>query len=414
MLKTAWRYAHARIVNFVAVLVVGMTLMASIVVLGVIDGMMVDMERRIRDLGEQVAVFFRDPVPLADLDKIPQIAGIKGFTPQVNGYAILKNGLIAEPGVAFGIDLAAEVRLSSLPEHLQDYRIDRLRPEWIPAGSKHGGRPGAFVGVDLAARLALSPGDIFEVNYAPQGSQQLRRVEFYASSIYQSGSPLKDRNGFYIPLEEAQKMFLSPLESEQGGVNALSFFLDDPDRADVLERPVALAIMDSLQHGAAGLRSTTWKKRWRNMYEGMAHENMLMEVVLFFMNLSAGFCVFAVLATLVSRRVRDVGLLRCLGAGRRHTVGIFLLVGLIIGVLGTVLGVTAGYLVGLNINGLWEFFTGDPLYPPRMFGIVSEPVIYTHKVILYGAGAIVISVISALYPAIWAGSREPVEALRDE
>lgn len=414
MLKIAWRYVHARLINYAAVLVVAMTLMASIVVLGVIDGMLVDMERRIRDLGEQVAIYFRTPVAQRDLAAIPGVPGVRGFTPLVNDYALLKHGMITEPGVAFGIDLKAEVALSTLPKHLEDFRLDPENPQWIPQGADNSGLPGAFVGIKLAEQLSLKPGDSFEVSFAPQGSDKLVRREFYVSSIFKSGSPVKDSNGFYIPLEEAQKMFLTPLEAQRGGITALSFFLDDPTRANELEAAVTKAVMQGLEGKIRSLRSTTWQKRWRSMYEGMAYENMLMEVVLFFMNFSAGFCVFAVLATLVSRRVRDVGLLRCLGAGRRHTVGIFLLVGLLIGAMGMVLGVSLGYAVGLNINQLWEFATGMPLYPPHMFGTVAEPVILTHKVIVYAIAAVGISVLSALYPAIWAGCREPVEALRDE
>lgn len=428
MLKVAWRYVHARLINYAAVLVVGLTLMASIVVLGVIDGMLVDMERRIRDLGEQLVVYFNDPIPQSELANIrfapdagaaPDTtnvvrlpSGVRGFTPQVADYALLKHGMISEPGQAFGIDLAQEVRLTTLADGLLDLKIDRKNPQWVQPGRDTGGLPCAFVAVQLADRLDLRPGDTFEVTYAPEGSEQLRRKEFYVSSIFKSGSPFKDSYGFYIPISEAQKMFLTPLQAQQGGVLALSFMLHDSKQANALETPVARAVAQSLH--ARGVRATTWQKRWRTMYEGMAYENMLMEVVLFFMNFSAGFCVFAVLATLVSRRVRDVGLLRCLGAGRRHTVGTFLLVGLIMGAMGTVLGVAGGYIVGLNINGIWEFVTGEPLYPPHMFGTVSEPVILPHKVATYALGAMLISVLSALYPAIWAGCREPVEALRDE
>ncbi len=413
MIKLAWRYVHARIINFVAVLVVAMTLMASIVVLGVIDGMLVDMERRIRDLGEQVAVFFQDPVPQTSLREINLPEGVKGFTPLVEDYALLKHGMITEPGVAYGIDLAEEMKYSSIAQHVQDFRINPLDPQWFAPGTDNQGLPGAFVGIMLAERMALKPGDVMTVNYAPSGSNELKRMDFMVSSIFKSGSPLKDRNGFYIPISAARQMFMSPAHARQGGVSALSFFLDEPDNANKLERPVVKAVMQGLEGQLRGLRSTTWQKRWRSMYESMAYENMLMEVVLFFMNFSAGFCVFAVLATLVSRRVKDVGLLRCLGARRRHTVGIFLIVGLIIGLMGVVLGVAGGYLVGYNVSDIWEFFTGQPLYPPHMFGHASQPVIYLHKVIVYAVGAVLISVLSALYPAIWAGCREPVESLRD-
>lgn len=151
------------------------------------------------------------------------------------------------------------------------------------------------------------------------------------------------------------------------------------------------------------------------------------------MNLSGGFCVFAILATLVSRRVKDVGLLRCLGTSRIRIVGLFLTIGLVIGVAGAAMGL-AGSLwltshievqqVGApprtapRIDAYFEMMTGQPLYPPRMFGVLGSkglPIrIVPWKVGAYALGAILIAVLAALYPALWAGRLEPVEALRDE
>lgn len=414
MLRLAWKYVNARLINYVAILVVALTLMASIVVIGVMDGMMLDMERRIRDLGEQVLVSFTRPVATEALVNIKRTPGVKGFTPLIKNYALLKHGMITEPGVAFGIDLKEELKYSALSEHLENLDVDNDNPQWLPPYARDDGLPGIFLGVGLAEKLQLSAGDSVMLHFAPPGSETLRRKEFYVGSIFRSGSPLKDHNGFYLPIDEARKLFYNKADQGREGVDALSYFLHDPSGVDEeLEREILREASKIINPGTR-LWSTTWKKRWKSMYEGMAHENMLMEVVLFFMNFSAGFCVFAVLATLVSRRVRDVGLLRCLGAGRRNTVCIFIMVGLFIGVIGSVIGVVAGYLIGLNVDAIWMFFTGSHLYPPRMFGIASTPVIHAWKVGIYAGGAVFISLIAGLYPAIWAGCREPVEALKDE
>ncbi len=414
MIKLAWIYVHARIINYVAVLVVALTLMASIVVIGVTDGMLVDMEKRIRNLGEQVALSFRVPVAESQLAAIPEIAGVEGFTPLITDYALLKHGLITEPGVAYGIDLKRELKYSSLAEHLQDVKIDPENPQWVGLGVDTRGLPPVFVGINLAERLGLKAGDTLTINYSPPNSNKLVSREFFVSSIFSSGSPLKDRNGFYLPLAAARQLFMTEAEQKSNGVSGLSFFLHDPDLADSLEVPIIKGVVPALGLSYRGVYSTTWKKRWRSIHDGMAYENMLMEVVLFFMNLSSGFCVFAVLATLASRRVKDVGLLRCLGAKRVNTVCIFLLVGFFIGLMGGVIGVGAGYLVGYNLSSIWEFFTGQPFYSPQLFGHTSPPVIYTWKVCIYAGSALLISLVSALYPAVSAGCREPVTALKEE
>lgn len=409
----AWRYAASRWFNLIAVVVMGLTLMASLTVLGVIDGMLVDMERRVRDLGEQVAVSFERPARAETLKNMEPVPGVRGWTPQVINYALLsKGGFVAEPAIAYGIDLTREIKYSSLSRHLLDMAVDKNAPQWLPADAVRKDLPGMFIGKILAESLDVYAGDIVTVNYAPKGANELRKRDFYVSSVFSSGSPVKDSNGFYLPLKDAQEMFLTPAEAKDGAVTMLSFFLDDPDAVDKkLEHAITQSAVNAANVSARG---QSWKERWASIHEGMAYENMLMEVVLFFMNLMAGCSVFAVMATLVSRKVRDVGLLRCLGAGRRHTVAVFILVGLLIGAAGTVIGVSSGYAVGMNINDIWKFFTGTELYPPRMFGHVIEPVIHPYKVALYSGATIMISVLSALYPALSAGLKEPLEALRDE
>ncbi len=414
MIRLAWTYVHARIINYIAVLVVGLTLMASIVVIGVTDGMLVDMERRTRNLGEQVALSFSTPISENSLKDIPDMKGVRGFTPLIRDYALLKHGLITEPGVAYGIDLKSELKMSSIAKHLQDIKLDPDNPEWVAEGADTGGNTAAFVGINLAERLGLSAGDTMTVSYSPPNSDKLISKDFYVSSIFSSGSPLKDRNGFFISLEDARKLFMTEAEQASKGVSGLSFFLDNPERANELEIPIIKSVIPALKMSYRGVYSTTWQKRWKSIHDGMAYENMLMEVVLFFMNISSGFCVFAVLATLASRRVKDVGLLRCIGAKRINTIGIFLFVGLFIGLMGVILGVGAGYLVGLNLSDIWEFLTGQPFYSPQLFGHTSPPVIYAWKVAIYAGAALFISLLSALYPALSAGCREPVTALKDE
>ena len=95
----AWRYATSRWFNLIAVVVMALTLMASLTVLGVIDGMLVDMERRVRDLGEQVSVYFERPARADAALAMAKIPGVRGCTPQVVNYAMLsKSGFASEPG----------------------------------------------------------------------------------------------------------------------------------------------------------------------------------------------------------------------------------------------------------------------------------------------------------------------------
>lgn len=102
--------------------------------------------------------------------------------------------------------------------------------------------------------------------------------------------------------------------------------------------------------------------------------------------------------TLVSvmERRAEIGLRRALGACRRHIVAQFLLEGTVLGLFGAIAGSSMGVLLTVVVAR-----TRD--WPPTM-----EPSLPFVSVI----GGTMVGLLASLYPAIRAGSIEPVEALR--
>ncbi len=54
--QLAFRYATRRLVNYIAVLALALALAVQIVAMAVLDGMLVDLEKRLRNLGEQITL----------------------------------------------------------------------------------------------------------------------------------------------------------------------------------------------------------------------------------------------------------------------------------------------------------------------------------------------------------------------
>ncbi len=453
--QLAWRYATRRLVNYIAILALALALAVQIVAMAVLDGMLADLEKRLRNLGEQITLRVTGPLPnretfdAAAEDVSFNVRGVLGLTPLVQKVGFLEMGSGAEYVWVQGVDLKADLAYSSLPKHLLSYHPDLENPSWGESGN----RPGLFMGESLARRMGVSTGDEVELFYADRdeaGEMKTRSKRFRVTSLYRSGVFEKDRYGVYIPIQEAAGFYYG----DRDLVETLVVWLKDPDQADKLERTTrsaATAILRALTGEDPAIKSDTWQNRWSEMALGMKHENNLMELVLFLNDAASGFCVFAILVTLVSRRIRDVGLLRCIGASRRGVMTVFLLVGLMIGVSGGVLGVLAGsYLAGPTvyekadrewrlagggaattplkpgehpadrrprIDRWYEAVTGQPLYPPRMFGVADEAglptVIFPWKLAVYFLAAVAVSVLAAVYPAAWAACREPMSALRE-
>jgi lipoprotein-releasing system permease protein len=463
-MQLAWRYATRRAVNYIAILALALALAVQIVAMSVLDGMLVDLEKRLRNMGEQVTLRVSGAPTRETFDRVSaeiarRVPGVNAVTPLVQKVGFLQSGGGAEYVWVQGIDLAAELANSSLSEHLLSYKPNPRAPEWISPAGAASSRPGLFMGEQLANRLGARPGIEVDLYYAERdedGGFVTRSRRFVVSSLYRSGVFERDRYGIYVPIEEAADFYLSPehpLDARER-MEIFVLWLSDANQASNVEAAASNAAKDGLR--AAGLErasvvSDTWQRRWSEVAQGMRHENNLMELVLFLNDFASGFCVFAILVTLVSRRIRDVGLLRCIGASRRGVLAVFLAVGLVIGVTGGALGVAGGCFIAgpfhyetsggvkrlsgggaverelrpgesgagrrPRVDRYYEGLTGDPLFPPRMFGVASEAglpvVIYPWKLALYFIAAVLVSVLAALYPAVWAAWREPMTALRE-
>ncbi len=462
-IQLAWRYATRRVVNFIAIAALALALAVQIVAMSVLDGMLVDLEKRLRNMGEQITMRVTADAPLReDFNQAAAhiketVPGVQGVTPMLQKVAFLQGGGGAEYVRVTGIDLAEELRYSSLGSHLLSYKPNAAAPSWFGGGVKADQeRPPMFMGEQLAKRLGVAPGSEVEIFYGDRGEQGEFRTRsrcFIVTSLFRSGVFERDGYGVYIPLDEAAEFYLGEEYPDSWDrVDTFVLWLDDLNQAENLELAANRALLESIARlKPSEIRSDTWQQRWAQIAQGMKHENNLMELVLLLNDAASGFCVFAILVTLVSRRIRDVGLLRCIGASRRGVMMVFLCVGLFIGVAGGVLGVAAGcFLSGPltlersggeprlagggaivaplgarekaadrrpRIDRYYEAVTGQPLYPPRMFGITEEAglpvVVYPWKLALYFFAAVLVAILAALYPAVWAAWREPMAALRD-
>jgi lipoprotein-releasing system permease protein len=132
----------------------------------------------------------------------------------------------------------------------------------------------------------------------------------------------------------------------------------------------------------------------------------------------AAFNITSTLIMLVMEKRRDIGILRTLGASNASIFNLFLIEGLMIGLSGTFAGVVLGILFALNLNPIlhfiawcvgWDIFSSVIYY----FDGIPVAVVWT-DVVWISLSAVILTVLSTLYPA-WSAMRvDPVDALRNE
>ncbi len=251
------------------------------------------------------------------------------------------------------------------------------------------------IGKELAQIFSLWVGDEIEV-VSPIASQSRR---FKVAGVFESGMYEYDSSLVYGNLGDVQDLLFMPDK-----VNSIGIYLYDPEEAGKVKEKLY-----PLLH-AEGLRAITWMESNRSLFSALKLEKLVMFLILLLIVLVASFNVISSLVVLVATRTREIGLLKALGFTDGQVYWIFLLIGLIIGLIGAGVGGLLGVGIALAIEK-WHIIS----LPPDVYYIDYLPArvgwIDTLWILI---SAVLLAVFSSLYPAQKARAIVPALALRYE
>ena len=143
-----------------------------------------------------------------------------------------------------------------------------------------------------------------------------------------------------------------------------------------------------------------------------------MGILLSFIILMGAFSLVNSQVMLVTDKQADIAILRTLGLTPRGVMQVFMVQGVLIGVMGTVLGVIGGILLTINLEHILaaiEAVFNVTLLPSDVYYITGLPYeLDAGEVVLIAAVALTMSFLATLYPAWRAARTQPAEALRYE
>src|SRR5258706_92541 len=164
--------------------------------------------------------------------------------------------------------------------------------------------------------------------------------------------------------------------------------------------------------------ATDWTRSHANFFRAVEIEKRVMFIILLLIVAVAAFNIVSTLVILVTDKQSDIAILRTLGAAPGSIVQIFMVQGVLIGVIGTIAGVILGVLIGFNVDTVvpfvenllgFKFLAKDVYYISDLPSDVQLRDVTTIALVSLG-----LSFVATLYPS-WRASRvNPAEALRYE
>ncbi len=377
-----------RFVSWLSAIGITLGVAALITVLSVMNGFERSLETSILGFMPQAVVTSvkgsLDPGkhPASELADLKQVSRI---TPLVVGDVVLQSPRNVGVGVMLGIT-ADEY------EPLTEYLISTYRQQLEP------GSYNAVLGEKLARELGVKRGD--RVRFMVPGASQLTPMGripsqrlFTIVGTFASNSEV-DGTQVLVNQQDAARLMRYP----QGNITGWRLYLTEPLAVDNL----------SLQTLPEGLLWKDWRERKGEFFQAVRMEKNMMGLLLSLIIAVAAFNIITSLGLLVMEKQGEVAILQTQGLVRRQIMTVFMIQGAGAGIIGTLLGTGLGVLLSSQLNNLM------PLVGLLTSGVELPVAIEPLQVATIAISAMVIALLSTLYPSWRAAAIQPAEALRYE
>ncbi|MFA6629882.1 MAG: ABC transporter permease [Sulfuricurvum sp.] len=308
------------------------------------------------------------------------------FSPYINSAILSRKGDLMEGGYLFGVDFVQEAKVNVV----------------VAAGLKNGTPKGfdVMVGKALKEEYSLSQNEKLTYVFTqmePGGLALTPKIKrFKVVSTFDSGLSAYDKGFSYTSIDALQRVLGIPSYLYDG----IHVYSPNPE-ADI--KRVASYLPDTVS-----IRG--WWEDNGNFFAALKMEKMSLFIVLMLIILIAAINIISSLLMTVMNRRSEIALLISLGASKQEVKKVFLILGIVIGVLGIATGAIFGFI------GMWVLGTFDiislpaDVYPTSTLPLDLSAVDFFSIIV----GAFVIVLLSSWYPAKKASEVDVLTVLRNE
>src|SRR3989338_2250346 len=319
------------------------------------------------------------------LEKTKNLPDIIGASPFVLGEGMLSSKFNMTGCVLKGIDLPSISKVSDLGKNITEGNLNNLSDREIIIGREMAKNLKVFIGDALSL---ISPlGELGPSGMIPK-TKSFKVVALFNTGMYEYDSKFA-----YVSLKSAQSLF-----GLGQSVTGIEYKILNPDNANL--------VADQIDQVAGGypLYAKDWMAMNRPLFSALKLEKIAMFIILMTLIAMASLLILVTLIMVVLEKGKEIAILKSMGSTDVSIMKIFVTYGLSIGGIGTALGVIFVLILSVLLGRFGIGLDAEVYY------ISQIPVrIDAFEVFLVALGALLVSFLATIPPALLAARLKPVE-----
>jgi putative ABC transport system permease protein len=323
--------------------------------------------------------------------EISAIPGVRAVLPRITTMATLQDSVVKH-AVLWGLDLESEMAANKF--NLTDRSDGLLEGRWPAQGANE-----CAIGRVFAHKAGLSVGDsILFKTISAQFSEKFLSVQI--TGIFNFDYIKVDEQYIVMDIRRLQRLLVL-----DEGTQALAIYCDSEN----LSGAVAARVQNMLGDDSV---VTDWQDNYWVAVMKIAYP--MYTAIFFIFLIVASFLIINTVVMIIHERIKEIGMMGCLGMTRAEIVKVFFFESIFMAALGAL----AGVIIGGLITGIGSNF---PIRMGDMYGNtfsempLSNAIFFEFRIGILIKGwlmGVVVASIFTLIPSLKSAFVEPVEALR--
>ncbi len=313
--------------------------------------------------------------PVGIIDVVKRDSEVAAVTPQVTANVFYNSGNIQLNGIVVGVNIVEENKMFNLKNDMIKGSLDDL--EKISNG--------IVIGKGIADKLSLHVGDIITLAAATGGSQTMRIVGIFSTTIMQT-----DNSKSYANIAQVQTL----LGKNRSYVTDIMVNIKDYNRAPAVAKKLATI---------TGYKAEDWVQANESLKAAFKIRAVILNSVIGVILLVAGFGIYNILNMTIYEKIKEIAILKAIGFSGTSVTSIFLQQAIYIGIMGGIVGIGVGFGLTYMVSRIY-IGAGSLKYLPMSFYVP-----HYIEAVLFG---ILTTIAAGYFPARKASKVDPVSIIR--